>query len=95
MGGALFPLGAAMNIVVEIVGWTGALLVLGAYLGVSSGRMTGESAVFQGMNALGAALFVLNTWWHGAIPSMVLNIIWSGIGLLALWRIACLSQASR
>ena len=84
-----------MNIFVEIAGWTGALLVLGAYLGVSSGRMTGESPVFQGMNAIGAALFVLNTWWHGAIPLMVLNIIWSGIGLLALWRIVCLSRASR
>lgn len=84
-----------MNIFVEIVGWTGALLVLGAYLGVSSGRMTGGSAVFQGMNALGAALFVLNTWWHGAIPSMVLNIIWSGIGVAALWRIACARRVSR
>ncbi|WP_262504360.1 CBU_0592 family membrane protein [Sphingobium sp. KCTC 72723] len=84
-----------MNIFVEIVGWTGALLVLGAYLGVSSGRMTGDSAVFQGMNALGAALFVLNTWWHGAIPSMVLNIIWSGIGVAALWRIARHRRTSR
>lgn len=77
-----------MNILVEIVGWTGALLVLGAYLGVSSGRLTGKSAAFQWLNALGAAFFVLNTWWHGAIPSMVLNIIWSGIGFVALWRIA-------
>ncbi|MBV2146927.1 hypothetical protein KRZ98_01290 [Sphingobium sp. AS12] len=77
-----------MNILVEIVGWTGALLVLGAYLGVSSGRLTGESTAFQWLNALGAAFFVLNTWWHGAIPSMVLNIIWSGIGFVALWRIA-------
>jgi hypothetical protein len=83
-----FFVGATMNLLVEIVGWTGALLVLGAYVGVSSGRMSGASVAFQVMNALGAAFFVLNTWWHGAIPSMVLNIVWSFIGLAALWRIA-------
>jgi len=72
---------------IELVGWLGAVLVLGAYILVSTGRLSSESSAFQGMNALGAAFFVLNTWWHGAIPSMVLNIIWSGIGFAALWRI--------
>lgn len=76
-----------MTIFIELVGWLGALLVLGAYILVSSGRLSGESALFQWMNALGAGFFVLNTWWHGAIPSMVLNIVWSAIGFLALWRI--------
>ena len=76
-----------MTILVEAVGWLGAILVLGAYILVSTGRLSGASPAFQWMNALGAAFFVLNTWWHGAIPSMVLNIIWSGIGFAALWRI--------
>ncbi|MDI1297468.1 MAG: hypothetical protein PSY12_16595 [bacterium] len=77
-----------MPLLIEIIGWAGALLVLTAYVGVSTGRMSGSSTAFQGMNALGAAFFVLNTWWHGAIPSMVLNIIWSAVGFVALWRIA-------
>ena len=76
-----------MTFFIELVGWLGAVLVLGAYILVSTGRLSSESSAFQGMNALGAAFFVLNTWWHGAIPSMVLNIIWSGIGFAALWRI--------
>jgi hypothetical protein len=76
-----------MAIIVEIVGWVGAVLVLGAYILVSIGRLSGGSALFQWMNALGAGFFVLNTWWHGAIPSMVLNIVWSAIGFAALWRI--------
>ena len=75
------------SILVEIIGWAGAVLVLGAYIAVSMGKLTGSSPAFQWMNALGAAFFVLNTWWHGAIPSMVLNIIWSGIGFFALWRL--------
>lgn len=76
-----------MAIFVEIVGWAGAVLVLGAYILVSAGRLSGRSPAFQWMNAVGAAFFVLNTWWHGAIPSMVLNIIWSAIGFGALWRL--------
>ena len=76
-----------MAIIVEIVGWVGAVLVLGAYILVSIGRLSGGSALFQWMNALGAGFFVLNTWLHGAIPSMVLNIVWSAIGFAALWRI--------
>lgn len=76
-----------MTTIVEIVGWVGAILVLGAYILVSVGRLSGGSALFQGMNVLGAAFFVLNTWWHGAMPSMVLNIVWSAVGVAALWRI--------
>ncbi|MGF7172230.1 fatty acid desaturase [Sphingobium xanthum] len=75
------------DIFVEIVGWAGAVLVLGAYILVSAGKLTGTSRAFQWMNAIGAAFFVLNTWWHGAIPSMFVNIIWSGIGIAALWRL--------
>jgi hypothetical protein len=78
---------SGLDLLVELVGWAGAVLVLGAYILVSMGRLTGASPAFQWMNALGAAFFVLNTWWHGAIPSMVLNIIWSGIGFFALWRL--------
>lgn len=83
---ALFLWGAGLTILVEVVGWLGAILVLGAYILVLTGRLSGASAAFQSMNAFGALFFVLNSWWHGAIPSMVLNIIWSGIGFVALWR---------
>jgi hypothetical protein len=51
------------------------------------GRMTGQSALYQGMNVVGAAGFVVNGWWHGAIPSATLNVIWLLIGAWALWRI--------
>jgi hypothetical protein len=77
-----------LDILIEMAGWLGALLVLGAYLLVTTGRVSGKSALFQSMNALGSALFILNTWWHGAIPSMVLNIVWLAIGTVALARIA-------
>jgi hypothetical protein len=76
-----------VNIAVEVVGWAGALLILLAYLLLSAGKLTGRSLTYQAMNVAGAAGFVVNGWWHGAIPSTVLNVIWMGIGAVALWKI--------
>ena len=39
------------------------------------------------MNVVGAAGFVVNGWWHGALPSAVLNVLWLLIGAFASWRI--------
>ena len=66
----------------------GASFILLAYLLLSLGRVTGQSALYQGMNVVGAAGFIVNGWWHGAIPSAALNVIWMMIGALALWRIS-------
>lgn len=72
---------------VEIVGWTGATLILLAYLLLSMGRLTGRSILYQAMNVVGAAGFIVNGWWHGAIPSAALNVVWMLIGAVALLRI--------
>jgi len=78
----------ATQFAVEVAGWAGALLILLGYLLISAGKLTGKSPVYQWMNIVGAAGFVINGWWHDAIPSTVLNVIWMGIGAVALWKIA-------
>ncbi len=76
-----------VEIAVEVAGWVGASLILGAYLLISMGKVTGQSPLYQWMNIAGAAGFIVNGWWHGAIPSAVLNVVWMIIGGVALWRI--------
>ena len=76
-----------IQIAVEVAGWAGATLILLAYLLLSAGRLTGQSLMYQGMNVAGAAGFVINGWWHGAIPSAALNVLWLLIGAIASWRI--------
>ena len=83
-----------VEIAVEVVGWTGALLILLAYLLMSAGKLTGQSPAYQWMNIVGAAGFVINGWWHHAIPSTALNVVWMGIGAVALWKIARASGSS-
>lgn len=75
-----------MTWAIEAIGWAGAATILVAYLLVSSGRLTGQSAAFQWMNVAGAAGFIVNSGWHGAIPSTALNIVWMLIGLATLGR---------
>jgi hypothetical protein len=77
----------AIELAVEVVGWAGAILILLAYLLLSAGKLTGQSLTYQGMNVVGAAGFIVNGWWHGALPSAVLNILWLMIGLFAAFRI--------
>ena len=79
---------------VEIAGWGGAVLILLAYLLLSAGRTTGQSLGYQGMNVVGAAGFVINGWWHGAIPSAALNVLWLLIGGIASWRIISKRRSS-
>jgi hypothetical protein len=63
------------------------LLILVAYLLLSAGYLTGQSRAYQLMNVIGAAGFAINGFWHGALPSAALNIVWMLIGGVALWGI--------
>ena len=82
-----------MEIAVEVAGWVGAGLILGAYLLLSMGRVTGQSPLYQAMNVAGASGFIVNGFWHGAIPSAALNVVWMLIGAIALSRIMARRKA--
>jgi hypothetical protein len=75
-----------MKLAVELVGWMGALLIIGAYALLSAGRLRSQSLTYHLMNILGAAGFVVNSGWNGALPSAALNVVWIGIGGYGLWR---------
>lgn len=68
-----------MNIF-EISGWIGAILVLFAYFMVSTGKASGDSQGFQLINISGAVFLVAYTYSCQAYASMIVNIIWAGIG---------------
>ena len=76
----------SLDLLVESVGWLGAVLILAAYGLLTAGKLTADSPVYQAANVVGALGFIANGWWHKALPSTVLNVIWAGIGLTALWR---------
>jgi hypothetical protein len=73
-----------MKVVIELVGWVAAALIMGAYALLSMGRLEGNSPVYHVMNVIGAAGFVVNSGWNGALPSAAMNVIWMGIGAYVL-----------
>lgn len=75
------------RLIIETIGWTGFALILAAYLLLSLGKIDGQSRTFQWMNFVGAACFIVNSGYNGAIPSATLNVAWAGIGLFTLWRV--------
>ena len=75
-----------LGLVIESVGWIGAVLILAAYGLLTAGKLSADSPAYQAANVVGALGFIANGWWHKALPSTVLNVIWAGIGLTALWR---------
>jgi hypothetical protein len=83
------------EILIEIAGWSGAALILLAYILVTMERLSGRSPLFQWMNLVGAAGFTVNGLWHGAIPSASLNIVWMAIAVFALVRISARQKGAR
>jgi hypothetical protein len=73
-----------MKLAVDVIGWAAALLIIGAYALLSAGRLKAESLAYHLMNILGAAGFVVNSGWNGALPSAAMNVVWMGIGAYAL-----------
>ena len=73
-----------MKLAVEVIGWAGAALILGAYALLSAGKLRAESVSYQLMNILGAAGFVVNSGWNGALPSAAMNLVWMFIGVYGL-----------
>jgi hypothetical protein len=73
-----------VKILIEIAGWTAAAMMLSAYFLLTSGRLSSKSRVYQWLNILSGAGFIVNSGWNGAYPSAFLNVVWMAIGLYGL-----------
>ncbi len=82
------------DLLVDIAGWAGAILILAGYGLLTAGKLTSRDASYQWMNVVGAVGFIINSAWHSAWPSAILNVIWVGIGVVALSRMAMGKKAA-
>ncbi|MCU0494570.1 MAG: hypothetical protein MUD01_23540 [Chloroflexaceae bacterium] len=82
-----------VRIGIDSIGWIGAALLLFAYGLVSSKRLDGASLRYQGFNLVGSMLLTLNSAYHGAIPSVAVNVVWIIIGLSTIMRVRQLQRS--
>ena len=68
--------------VIDIIGWLGSVLVVYAYALNMFGKMRADSISYYMLNIAGSACLIVNTIYHHAMPSAIVNIIWV---ILAAW----------
>ena len=72
------------SLIVDILGWVGAVTLISAYGLVSIKKLEGDSVPYQLLNLAGGLCLIVNTVYYGAYPSSGVNLIWSLIAILAL-----------
>ncbi|MFI6731550.1 hypothetical protein ACIBI9_01370 [Nonomuraea sp. NPDC050451] len=77
-----------MDLLFAAVGWIGAALLLVGYVLVTQSRLPGDGATYQLMNLAGSLGLMVNSAYSAAWPSAGLNLIWAGIGVFALIKLA-------
>jgi hypothetical protein len=75
-----------MELLVEILGWVASVLIVGAYALNIRGKLPSNAPAYVWANLVGGAFFVVNTIFHGAYPSAVVNVIWVFIAIDTLLR---------
>lgn len=76
------------TLIIDGIGWAGAVLLLLGYALVSLRGYKGTSARYQILNMAGGAFLIVNSAYYGAYPSAFLNVVWIGIAIASLTRTA-------
>jgi hypothetical protein len=80
--------------IVDIIGWAGSALVVVAYALNMFGRMAANSLTYYMLNIIGSACLIINTLYHNAVPSAVVNMIWVALAVWAMVRPAIQRRGS-
>lgn len=75
-----------MELLINILGWIGSVLVIGAYGLNSYQKINSSSVAFQLMNLIGGILLILNSVYKEAYPFTFINSVWVVIAIGSLLR---------
>lgn len=83
-----------MELLIEILGWIASLLIVGAYFLNIRGKLSAQSALYIWSNLVGGLFFIVNTIYHGAYPSAMVNVVWVIIAVVSLLALGKKEKAS-
>ena len=69
---------------IEIMGWIASVLIVGSYALNITGKLEATNKWYVWANIIGGFLFIINTYFHQAYPSMFVNIVWVIIAIVML-----------
>ncbi|MGS2740411.1 CBU_0592 family membrane protein [Sinomicrobium sp. M5D2P17] len=73
--------------VYTIIGWIGAIVFIIAYFLLSVKLISAEKPLYHYLNAIGGVCLVVNALHLSDLPNVVVNVVWTSIALLAVYRI--------
>ena len=72
---------------IQICGWTGTALIVGAYYFVSDKKLDPAGKTYQLLNLIGSAGVGVNVFYQKAWPAVALEVVWGAIAVATLIRI--------
>lgn len=72
----------------QLIGWMGTILFIVSYGLLSIRKIQADKILYQGMNALAALCLVINAIHIGDNPTLVVNGLWMGISVYAIFTVA-------
>lgn len=75
------------QLIAEIAGWYGALAILSGYTLVSFELISSDSLTFQLLNLTGALGIIAIAAYKHVAQSIVLNVVWFSVALIAIINI--------
>jgi len=73
-------------LIIDTIGWIGSVMVVVAYALNIYKKLASDALSYYLLNIVGSACLIVNTYYHHAIPSAVVNVIWVIIALAALLK---------
>ncbi len=71
---------------IEVTGWISSVLIVGAYFLNIQGKLAADDKRYIFANLIGGIGFIINTYFHEAYPSVLVNVIWVIIAVGALLK---------
>ena len=70
----------------DILGILGVICILGAYLALQLEKLDPKSALYSGLNALGAALVLLSLYYDFNLSAALIESAWLVISIFGLFK---------
>lgn len=69
---------------INILGYAGGFMQLGAVAAVSTGWLKNTSPLYHGISLIGSSGLLLNAFYYGSNPALVINTIWMSMNIFGI-----------
>lgn len=81
-----------IHIAYEILGWYGALAIVGSYILVTTGTLAAKGIVFQACNLTGGIAVAIISWYKRAHQPVFINLFRASTAAIAIMLILIASR---